>query len=96
VKLFPDNYFDFVYIDANHTWQGITNDIHDWWPKVKLGGYLCGHDYIYKGVLINNELVWENYVHVRSVVHAWAEVCEADLFLSNDGPAHSWGIRRDR
>jgi hypothetical protein len=47
VKLFPDEYFDFVYLDANHAWFSITNDIYYWWKKVKINGYLCGHDYIH-------------------------------------------------
>jgi len=36
---------DFVFIDANHTYQGCTADIEAWLPKVKVGGLLCGHDY---------------------------------------------------
>jgi hypothetical protein len=44
-KLFPDGHFDFVYIDANHWEPEIRNDIATWWPKVKPGGILAGHDY---------------------------------------------------
>lgn len=43
---FADNYFDLVYLDADHSYQGIKNDIIHWWPKVRTGGMLCGHDYI--------------------------------------------------
>lgn len=45
VKEFPDNYFDFVYIDADHTYEGCSRDILDWWPKVKSGGFLTGDDF---------------------------------------------------
>jgi hypothetical protein len=45
VKNFPDEYFDFIYIDADHTFEGCYQDICDWYPKVKKGGVLCGHDY---------------------------------------------------
>jgi len=45
VTSFPDNYFDWVYIDADHTYEGIKEDLVLWWPKVKPGGYLAGHDY---------------------------------------------------
>jgi hypothetical protein len=45
VKEFPDNYFDFVYIDADHTYKGISQDILAWYPKVKSGGFFGGHDY---------------------------------------------------
>ena len=44
-KNFNDSYFDFVYIDADHEYEAVKNDILHWWPKVKKGGLLCGHDY---------------------------------------------------
>lgn len=44
-QLFPDNYFDFVYIDAQHDYESIKNDIAAWWPKVKSNGIFAGHDY---------------------------------------------------
>ena len=44
--MFEDNSLDFVYIDANHAYDYVVQDIELWYPKVKEGGYLCGHDYI--------------------------------------------------
>lgn len=46
VKHFPDEFFDWVYIDANHGYKTAKEDIEMWWPKVKKGGYLAGHDYV--------------------------------------------------
>ena len=40
-----NRYFDFVYIDAQHTYMEVGRDLMSWWPKVKVGGLLCGHDY---------------------------------------------------
>ncbi len=37
--------FDFVFLDADHSYEGVTADILQWWPLIKKGGYLCGHDY---------------------------------------------------
>ena len=37
--------FDFIYIDGNHNYEFIKQDIELWWPKVKVGGYFGGHDY---------------------------------------------------
>lgn len=42
---FSDNTFDFIYIDANHLYDGIKADLAVWWPKVKPGGIFAGHDY---------------------------------------------------
>lgn len=44
-KSFPDRYFDFVYIDADHSVEGCYADIQAWYPKVKHGKFLVGHDY---------------------------------------------------
>jgi hypothetical protein len=46
VRLFPHGYFDFVYIDADHTRPAIDNDLEAWWHKVTSGGLLAGHDFI--------------------------------------------------
>lgn len=36
---------DLVYIDADHGYEGVKNDIISWLPKVRIGGIICGHDY---------------------------------------------------
>jgi predicted O-methyltransferase YrrM len=41
-----DKSLDFVYIDANHTYQAVKEDIRLWYPKVKSGGLIMGHDYL--------------------------------------------------
>jgi len=45
-KTFPDNYFDFVFIDGSHDYQSVKDDISYWHPKVKIGGILGGDDYV--------------------------------------------------
>ena len=42
---FADESVDFVFIDADHSYAGISRDITAWLPKVKRGGVLAGHDY---------------------------------------------------
>ena len=44
-KEFPDEYFDLIYIDADHTYEGCKADIEAWYPKVKSGGFVTGDDY---------------------------------------------------
>ncbi len=49
-KLLSDNSFDFVFIDADHTYEAVTQDIAAWYSKVRPGGLFCGHDYCWEGV----------------------------------------------
>lgn len=41
---FADNYLDFVFIDANHSYEFVHEDIRNWLSKVRMGGILSGHD----------------------------------------------------
>lgn len=43
--IFWDGYFDLIYIDADHTYESVVQDIKAWMPKVRKGGILAGHDY---------------------------------------------------
>lgn len=45
VEVVPDGFFDLVYIDGLHTYEGEKNDIQKWLPKIKKGGFIAGHDY---------------------------------------------------
>jgi len=42
---FPDEYFDFIHIDANHTYSGCLADLRALDHKVKRTGFITGHDY---------------------------------------------------
>jgi hypothetical protein len=42
---FEDNSLDFVYIDALHNYAAVKADMEAWFPKLKFGGVLAGHDY---------------------------------------------------
>jgi len=46
VKRFKDESLDFVYIDGNHSYESVKEDIREWSKKVKKGGIVAGHDYI--------------------------------------------------
>jgi hypothetical protein len=41
----PDDGYDFIYLDGNHEYHVVKEEIPKYWPKVKSGGVLAGHDY---------------------------------------------------
>jgi len=43
---FEDGSLDLVYIDGNHAYEWVKEDIELWWPKLRKGGVLTGHDYL--------------------------------------------------
>jgi hypothetical protein len=45
---FEDHSVDFVFIDADHSYESTLKDIQAWLPKIKDGGILAGHDYVDK------------------------------------------------
>jgi hypothetical protein len=46
IEIFEDQSLDFIYIDANHTYESAREDIKLWYPKIKFGGMISGHDYL--------------------------------------------------
>jgi len=49
VSDFKNNSCDVIFIDMNHSYESVKEDISIWLPKVKHGGYLAGHDYNHAG-----------------------------------------------
>lgn len=45
---FPDGSVDLVFVDADHERAGCLADIVAWWPKLREGGVMLGHDYLPK------------------------------------------------
>jgi len=87
IELFPDNSLDFVYIDANHKYENVIEDIKMWYPKVKSNGIVAGHDYLKcqydKGVKNLPIYMWNNntptkqtYMGMFGVNPAVDEFCE--------------------
>jgi hypothetical protein len=46
VTLFDDGSLDFVFIDGDHGYEAVRRDLTTWFPKVRRGGILGGHDYV--------------------------------------------------
>lgn len=48
--MFFDGSVDFCFVDASHVAEDVKKDIKAWWPKIKSGGVLGGHDYTWGSV----------------------------------------------
>lgn len=84
VNDFEDQSLDFVFLDADHTYEAIKADIEAWYPKVKVGGYLCGHDYA------NHEFpAW-------GVEKAVSELCESKKLAVDLGYNFTWFTKREK
>jgi len=82
-EILPDS-LDFVYLDGNHSYHSVKEDLRAWWPKIKSGGLLGGHDFYSRhdsaqdcGVLT---AVWEWAERSRSGVRPWVTPCTSWWF----------------
>lgn len=71
---FPDRHFDFVFIDADHTYEGVSADIDAWRPKVRPGGMLLGHDYNHRDFPGVVRAVDERFTPELFPDHVWGAV----------------------
>ena len=45
LKTIDNDYYDIIYIDGDHSYNGVKKDLSASFEKVKNGGYIMGHDY---------------------------------------------------
>jgi hypothetical protein len=45
----PDGSLDWVYIDGDHSYEGVKADLEAYFPKVRPGGFIAGDDYGHQG-----------------------------------------------
>jgi hypothetical protein len=81
---------DFVYIDGNHRYEYASGDIRNFYPKVKDGGLIAGHDYD-EGDPTNGVKKAVNKFFKRRELDVFSAVCSDDsrtndwwVFKSND------------
>jgi len=84
VKEFEPNELDFVYIDANHDFKHVTEDLDAWAKIVRSGGIVAGHDYghfKYKDKGLAAKKAIDNYVKKHKI---------RMLFLVNQNFQTTW------
>jgi FkbM family methyltransferase len=89
-NMFPNEYFDFIYIDADHSYEGVIKDLEAWWPKIKKGGLFCGDDYIPDDGDIwmtgQGEPVYAGKFGVRKAVNEFTTKKDLVLYETTDEP----------
>ena len=75
---FEDESLDMIFIDANHSFDRVKEDIENWSKKVRKGGIVSGHDYNHP-----------NFPGVTVVVNDWTQKNNYKLNIE-DG--HVWWI----
>ena len=78
VDFFEDESFDCIFIDGNHEYEYVKNDIKNYYPKVKKGKWLTGHDY--------------NDAGFPGVDKAVKEFAKANNYIIHEMPGNVWGI----
>jgi len=81
---FLDEYFDLIYIDADHSYEGCKQDMEDWWPKVKKGGLFLGDDYSHQHALLTGAKF--------EVIRAVDEFVEKNNLKMYEVPQNNWAI----
>lgn len=79
-KLFAGNQLDWVYIDGAHDYRNVLADLDAWWPKVKPGGVVAGHDFY-------NNTEPPHYCEVEKAVRRWFEERNLSFTVT---PCTSW------
>ena len=78
-KQFEKESIDFVFIDGDHSYESVKNNIKYWEPKVKKHGLIMGHDYNWGDVA---RAVGENFTEVWMMPDSvWAA---SKVWLRND------------
>jgi len=82
-KMFVDDELDFVYIDANHSYAATMKDLETWYPKVRVGGLIAGHDFLDGDNICGSEF------GVKSAVTEFMEE-KGQKFNITRGPWPTW------
>lgn len=79
----PNQHLQFCYVDGYaHTGQHGGKTLADWWPKIKPGGILSGHDYS------------PRYQPTIDAVDAFAKAHGLELNLTTEDELPSWWVRK--
>ena len=92
VRKFKDKSLDFVYIDSNHKFDYIMQDLIEWTKKVRIGGIISGHDYAESGLTSersSRKAMRQRTLGVTQAVNAYIEAHNIKyFFVTSLGRSH--------
>ena len=96
LKDFEDESLDFVFIDGNHTYEYVAEDIAQWEKKVRKGGIVSGHDFwrsseMKKPYILGLDPVRRmKLCQVKDVVESWTYANQIKYFITSGDGCPSW------
>lgn len=87
---YDDNYFDWIYIDADHSYNGVKRDIEIASKKVRSGGYLVFDDFSYGALRNGHKFGVHNAVSEFICKNEW----EMSYFAFNHTASYNVAIRK--
>jgi tetratricopeptide (TPR) repeat protein len=85
--MFRDGYFDWIYIDADHSFEGCQRDLNAWYPKLRSGGIFAGHDYVDESSYIGN-------FGVKSAVDEFVAAHNLKVYITKEPTWKSWYLKK--
>jgi len=82
---FADESLSFVYVDGCHQTEDTAADLNAWWPKVRIGGILAGHDILCPAAPLG---LWEHTV--QPAVFEFTQTVDHTLFLVKEDGEQPW------
>ena len=70
-----DASLDFVFVDGDHSTEGVSADVTNWRPKLKVGGMMIGHDWNLRSVREGVAQHFESQQIVLGQDHLWFAPC---------------------
>jgi hypothetical protein len=79
---FPEDYFDMIYIDADHSYNGCYSDLINSYEPIKDGGWIMGHDYGQNF----NKVKYDYNFSAKRAVDDFCKLYHQEIFaIGNDG-----------
>lgn len=84
-KKYEDNFFDWIYVDGDHSYDGVMSDLINFYPKLKINGIFSGHDWD-----VDPGMNEASLFGVQKALYKFAEDKNIKLNLTNEIYHKSW------